>query len=307
MIKNLVKLGIGFGIILYLIYIFDFRAVINAISGANPFFLMLSLLVYSLTFLILTARWKMVLYAMGMDIPLSKAYGILAGGVLLSDITPSRLGEFTRPFLARRYIDTVSGLASVVFDKYVDVSTVLFMSGWGLMLLYFKGIVNSYLLVLFSGLLLIFSVGSVLLWTKRKKTIVFIKKICFLFRISPSIILEKFDESMRRINNPVKLLVLCLFITFFAWVTSAIRVLTIGMAIGFYLPFTYLVFLLPLVAVLSRIPVSISGLGFVEAGMAVLLSLFGVPLYAGISIAVLDRSITVFFHVLAGSRYALNW
>lgn len=308
MIKNLIKLAFGLGIIVYLIYIFDLRAVINAISGANPLFLMLSLLVYSLTFLILTTRWKIILSNMGITIPLSSAYYALVGGVLLSDLTPSRVGEFTRPYLARRYMDTASGFASVVFDKYVDISTVLFLSVWGFMLLYFKGLINSdysYLLAWFSSLLLVFFIGSVILWTKRKRTINFIRKICILLRISPFSILEKFDESIDRINKPARLLVLCLSITSFAWVTHAFRVFLITKAIGFSIPFDSLVFLLPLVAALSLIPLSISGLGFVEAGIAALLSLFGVPLYAGISIALLDRGITFLFHVIIGSKYVM--
>lgn len=120
-------------------------------------------------------------------------------------------------------------------------------------------------------------------------------------------ILEKFDESMGKINNPVKLLVLCFSITSFAWVTHTMRVVLIAKAIDISLPFVILVFLLPLVAALSLIPFSISGLGFVEAGIVTLLSLLGVPLYAGISIALLDRGSTFLFHVIVGSKYAMDW
>lgn len=82
MIKNLIKLGLGLGIIAYLIYLFDFRAVINAISGANPLFLVLAFLVYSFTFLILAIRWEIILSAMGITIPLSSAYYALALSLL---------------------------------------------------------------------------------------------------------------------------------------------------------------------------------------------------------------------------------
>lgn len=309
MIKNLIKLGIGLGILFYLIYIFDFRAVIDAISKSNPLYLALGLIVYSLTFLILAVRWRTILSSMRITIPLSAAYQAIVGGVLLSDLTPSKLGEFARPYLAKRHMDIPSGFASVVFDKYVDISSVLFLSGWGFLLLYFKGMINDdyrYLLAWFSGLVLVFFFGSVIFWAWRKQTINIVKKICVLLRISPVSILDKLDENMEKISNPPKLLVLCLTITSIAWVSHAIRITLLAMAIGYSPPFEYLVLLLPLVAALSLIPLSISGLGFVEAGLAALLSLFGVPLYAGISIALLDRSLTFLFHVLVGSRYVRN-
>lgn len=309
MIKNLIKLGIGLGILLYLVYIFDFRAVINAISKSNPFYLALSLLVYSFIFLILSIRWRTILSSMRITIPLSAAYQAIVGGVLLSSLTPSKLGEFARPYLAKRHMDIPSGFASVVFDKYVDISSVLFLSGWGFLLLYFKGMINDdyrYLLAWFSGLVLVFFIGSVIFWAWRKQTINIVKKTAILLRVSPISILDKLDESMGKIPNPPQLLVLCLSITSIAWFFHAVRISLLARAIGYSLPFEFLVFLLPLVAALSLIPLSISGLGFVEAGLAALLSLFGVPLYAGISIALLDRSLTFLFHVVVGSRYVKN-
>jgi len=309
MVKRLIKFGIGLGILLYLIYSFDFRAIINAISHTDPIFIMLSLMVYSFTFLILTIRWRIILSNMGITIPLYPAYRILAGGILLSDLTPSRLGEFARPYLARRYIDTASGFASVVFDKYVDVSTILFLSGLGYVLFYFNRMINmdfSYIYIWFSILLLMFFFGSISLWIRRRQTIDFLRNIFISLHVSHFKILTTFDESMGRINNPIKLFVLCLSLTILSWATQALRITLIASAIGYSPPFAFLILLLPITAALSLIPVSISGLGFVEAGVAALLSLFGIPLYAGISIALLDRGITFLFHVTIGSKYAMD-
>lgn len=305
-LKNLIKLGIGIGILLYLIYLFNVRGVINTISGAQPLLLAMSLVVYSFTFLILATRWKFILSNMGITIPLSSAYFAFIGGVLLSDLTPSKLGEFGRPYLVRRYMDMSQGISSVVFDKYMDISTVLFLSGMGFLLVYFDKITGynfGYLFVWLLALTLIFILGSVVLWIKRGQTIVLFKKISTKLHINTLTGLEKIDESMGKIKNPARLIGFCIPLTACVWVTHALRVTLIAKAVGISVPLIYLVLLLPLVAALSLIPLSISGLGFVEAGIAAVLSLFGVPLYAGISIALLDRSLTFLFHVLVGSRY----
>ncbi len=309
MVRGLIKFGIGLGILLYLIYYFDFRAIINTISQADPIFIMLSLMVYSFTYLVLTTRWRIILSNMGIIIPLYPAYRILLGGVLLSDLTPSRLGEFARPYLARRYMDTASGFASIVFDKYVDVSTIVFLSGLGYILFYFNGMISlsfSYIYIWFSILILIFFFVSISLWIRRRQTIDFLRNVCVFLHVSPLKILATFDESMGRINNPIKLFVLCLSLTILSWATQALRITLISSAIGYSPPFVFLILMLPITAALSLIPVSISGLGFVEAGVAALLSLFEIPLYAGISIALLDRGITFLFHVAIGSKYAMD-
>jgi uncharacterized protein (TIRG00374 family) len=306
LIKNIIKLGIGIGILIYLIYLFNLKGVINTVSGAQPLFLAMSLVVYSFTFLILATRWRFILSNMGISIPLSTAYFTFVGGVLLSDLTPSKIGEFARPYLARRYMDMAQGISSVVFDKYIDISAVLFLSCLGFVLVYFHKITGynfSYLFVWLLALILIFVVISVILWMKRTKAIGLFMKIIIKFHLSPITILEKFDKNMDRITNPVRLIGFCLPLTVFVWFTHAMRVTLIARAVGFSVPLIYLVFMLPLVAALSLIPLSISGLGFVEAGMAAVISLFGVPLYAGISIALLDRSLTFLFHAIVGSRY----
>jgi uncharacterized protein (TIRG00374 family) len=306
MIKNLIKLGIGIGILFYLIFLFNFKGVINTISGAQPLFLALSLVVYSITFLILTTRWRFILSNMGIAIPLTTAYFAFVGGVLLSDLTPSKIGEFGRPYLARSYMDMAQGISSVVFDKYMDISAVLFLSCLGLVLVYFDKITGynfSYLLVWLLALTLIFVFVSVILWTKRTQALGLFMKIITKFHLSPITIFEKFDKNMGRIKNPARLIGFCLPLTVFVWFTHALRVFLIAKAVGFSVPLIYLVLLLPLVAALSLIPLSISGLGFVEAGIATVISMFGIPLYAGISIALLDRSLTFLFHACVGSRY----
>jgi uncharacterized protein (TIRG00374 family) len=91
-------------------------------------------------------------------------------------------------------------------------------------------------------------------------------------------------------------------ITILAWITHALRIMIIARSIGFDLPLPVLVLALPLVSALSLVPVTISGLGLVEGGLAALLAVIGLPAVAGISIALMDRAITVIFHILIGGR-----
>ena len=316
MFKKIIKLIPGFAIIAYLAYTFDVRAIVKTISVAKPSFLFLSFLIYSFTFLILTARWKRILSGIGVKIPLLSAYQAFVAGTLLSDVTPSRLGDFSRPYLIKKYMDMGQGFASVAIDRYIDILTILCLSSVGFLLLYTKEILSGktviYLFLSFSILIFFFLIGTLLLWFKRAQIINFTtgvikrakKKSNFIFLDQLNSFLLEFDEGMSIVKRPLQLLTFSILLTVLAWVTHALRVSLIAQSVDYSISFIFLFCLLPAISALSLIPVSPAGLGLVEGGLAALLSLFGIPLHIGLSIALLDRALTVFFHILVGSRYS---
>jgi len=117
------RLLIGLLIIAALLYKFNLDEVILTIRSARPMYLVLGVLVYSITFLILSLRWKMILTWMGNDLPLTQAYQAFVGGVLLSDLTPARIGDLSRPLMIRDRININRGISSMVIDRYADILT----------------------------------------------------------------------------------------------------------------------------------------------------------------------------------------
>jgi uncharacterized membrane protein YbhN (UPF0104 family) len=64
--------------------------------------------------------------------------------------------------------------------------------------------------------------------------------------------------------------------------------------------------ILPLISALSLIPVTIAGLGLVEGGLMAVIATYGVPVSAALSIAILDRGLTMLFHFAVGGRIAIR-
>ena len=95
--KKIARLLVGLIIIGALLYRFDPDEIIQNIRSASPRYLAAGVLVYALTFLVLTMRWRMILSKMGERLPIVAAYQAFAGGVLLSDFTPGRIGDLSRP------------------------------------------------------------------------------------------------------------------------------------------------------------------------------------------------------------------
>jgi uncharacterized protein (TIRG00374 family) len=296
--KKAAKLLIGLLIIAALLYKFNLSEVALTMRSAKPMYLMLGIFVYSITFLILSTRWRMILTHMDANIPLSQAYQAFAGGVLLSDITPARIGDLSRPLMIRDRIDVNKGFASVIIDRYVDILTVFTLGFAGILL--FSQLFGAHLGFAAIFLLIVFLPTS-LLWINRPLMIRQIERLGWA-RLTD--LAHSFDYAVKTLENIPGLMIRCIFMTIIAWITQALRVILIAKSVGYDVPMQVLFLLQPLISALSLIPITISGLGLVEGGLTALLAALGVPLAAGISIALLDRAITVAFHILAGGRYA---
>jgi len=293
--RTAARLTFGLFLIAALLYRFDPAAVLSTILSASPL-LLLAPAVYSITFLILSLRWRRILHALGDDLPLSEAYQAFAGGMILSDLTPGRIGDLSRSLLVRDRVALNKGLASVVIDRYADILTIFALGLWGMLFLAQRG---PYILLASSVILMILASTS-LIWLRRSSVLRMLRS-----RSSRFIeIANAIEDAICEVRGVKVLMAGSVLMTILAWITHALRIVIIARSVGYDVPPIVLIFGLPLVSALSLIPVTVSGLGLVEGVLAVLLAGAGVPVVVGVSIALMDRAITVAFHILVGARAA---
>lgn len=298
-LKNIARITIGLLLIASLLYRFDPPAVYSTIISARLSYLLLAALAYSLTFLILSTRWRMILRRMGEELPILPAYQAFAGGMIISDLTPGRIGELARPLLVKDRVDLSRGIASVALDRYSDILTTFLLGLCGMTLLARWG---SHM-ILASSMLLLIIVFSSAFWFKRP---FLLKQVDRLGSARIKEAANALDRALGSVVDIKGLMLRSVLLTAAAWIFHALRIVLIAKSVGYEPPLHFLFLLQPLVSALALVPITISGLGLVEGGMAVLLTGFGIPAAAGISIALMDRAITVAFHILAGGRYALK-
>ena len=298
-LKRAARILIGLSLIASLLYRFDLGVVFSTIISAKLYYLFLAAFVYSITFFILSTRWRMILHSMGEDLPIVPAYQAFAGGMVISDLTPGRIGEFARPLLVRDRIDLNRGIASVAIDRYADILTTFILGLSGMLLLAQHG---SHM-ILASSIILFIVVLSSIFWFKRS---FIIKQMDRLGSSRITEIAHALDSALHGVADIKGLMLRSVLLTAVAWVVHALRIALIAKSVGFDVPLQMLFLLQPLVSSLALVPITISGLGLVEGGLAVLLAGFGIPVAAGISIALMDRAITVAFHILVGGRCAMK-
>ena len=297
--QSAARFFIGLLLIASLLHRFDPSVVFSAIISAKINLLCLAAVIYTITFLILSTRWRMILRHMSQDLPAASAFQAFAGGMIISDMTPGRIGEFARPLLVRDKIDITRGIASVAIDRYADILTTFILGLFGMLLLAQHG---SHLILAYSIILLIIVLSSAF-WFKRPFIIKQIDRSRFLHLAK---IAHSLDSALHDVANVKELMLRSVLLTAIAWIFHALRIVLIAKSVGFDVPLQTLFLLQPLVSSLALVPITISGLGLVEGGLAVLLAELGVPVATGFSIALMDRAITVVLHILIGGRYAMK-
>ncbi len=76
-------------------------------------------------------RWRRMLHAAGIRVPVSHAFGAYLAGIAMGAFTPGRAGEFFRAWLpARRFgAPVAASLATVIADRVFDLAFLLLVSG----------------------------------------------------------------------------------------------------------------------------------------------------------------------------------
>lgn len=299
-IKRTARLSVGLAMVILLLYRFDPSEVFRALVSADYRYLAFALLIYPVTLALLTARWRAILSRMGGSLPWGVSYQAFVGGVFVSDLTPARLGDLTRPLMVRDRLDLDKGAASVMVDKYADVFTTFILGLAGLLLLFHQS--NWYVFMAAFSLFFVLS-STTLLWLKRPLVINAVETLGSERFVAMASSLDRVFSSARGLGW---VMAYSIFLTAVAWMTQALRTSLVVRAFGFDVPFHVLFLLQPLISTLSLVPVTISGLGLIEGGMTALFTGLGVPPSAGIAAALVDRALTVLVHILVGARYAVR-
>jgi uncharacterized protein (TIRG00374 family) len=202
---------------------------------------------------------------MGYTLPISVAYQAFVGGMIISDFTPARIGDLSRPLLVRDRLDLSKGVASVAIDRYADILTTFILGFSGMTLLVQR---NTYT-VLSVSIVLALLLGAPARWVNRASVIRTIERLGFP-RFSN--LAKSLDTTISSMEGMQWILAKAVLMTAIAWITHALRIVLIARSVGYDVPLSILFLLQPLISTLALVPFTVSGLGLVEGGLTVLLA-----------------------------------
>ncbi|MFH1455583.1 MAG: lysylphosphatidylglycerol synthase transmembrane domain-containing protein [archaeon] len=288
----ILKLSLGLLILYFILKKVGVTELVNTISQIDIFFLPMALFFFLLT-LFLGALNLYFLLCYGLNIKL-KFFRILKYSLLswsFGMFIPGKLGEFSFAyFLKKRKVPVWRSFIILTMDKIITLFTLLSLTFIGF---YLFLSVNQFL-----NLLIFFLIFGMIFFY----VLIIFKEKNWLKRFLP----KKFALSISQFSNGFfymlkkrkKLLFLNTGLTFTKWFLSGIFHYFLFLSLGFDLNFGIVFLITAMVTIISLIPISISGLGVRESAAVYLYSLFLIPVYISLGVALIAVTTSYIISIL---------
>jgi uncharacterized protein (TIRG00374 family) len=284
----------------------DFGRTFELMRSANIWLLLAGLVAYYVTFPLRSLRWTLILRRVGTPVPYRAAMQILFLSWFVNCIVPAKLGDLYRAYLLRgNFGASISRTVGTVFIERVTDIIVIFALALAAGFWSFRGRnrpeVDALFLAgfVFAALLVLLVVG--LRYQGRRLTRLLPERAQELY--------ERFHEGSTGALTPRVLLPVGA-ITVVVWLLEGTRVFFVIHALnlsGMELGISSSVFVALAASLLTAIPLTPAGIGFVQGGIVLALGMYGVEAEAGTAVALTDFVLsTLSVIVIGGVLYAFS-
>lgn len=284
----------------------DFGATWAQITAANPIFLLLATLAYYATFPLRGLRWRFVLGRVGTKIGRRDATEILFLSWFVNCLVPAKLGDLYRAYLLKgNYGGSISRTVGTIFIERIADIVVIFALALAAGFWSFRGRsrpeIDALFLAgfVFAAILVLLVIG--LNYFGGRLTRFLPERVADLY--------ERFHEGSTGALTARSLPVIGA-LTVVIWLFEGLRLFFVIRALDLpdaNLGISAALFVALAGSLLTAIPLTPAGVGFVEAGIVGLLSLYGVVGEPAVAVALTDRAISILtVIVLGGIFYAFS-
>jgi glycosyltransferase 2 family protein len=289
----------------------DFERTWQLVSTANIGLLLLGLVAYYLTFPVRSLRWWLILRRVGTTVPYRDATEILFLSWFVNCLVPAKLGDLYRAYLLRgNYGASISRTVGTIFLERISDIVIIFALALAAGFWSFRNRNNPQVDTLF---LAGFVVAAAL--------VIFLVLLRFqgrrLSRFLPAQVAElweRFHEGSTGALKPMLLLQVGI-ITSAVWILEGVRVYFVIRSLDLQamdlpalnLGISATIFVALAGSLLTVVPLTPAGIGFVQAGIVGVLTLYGVSTEAGTAVAITDFLLsTLSVIVIGGVVYAFS-
>lgn len=285
----------------------DVDKLVAAVQAANPMLLLAAFLVFYAGFPLRGFRWMLLLRGASFRVGTADATRIIFLSWLVNCLVPAKLGDVYRAYLLK--INSTASLSrtfgTVFIERVLDLFAIAVL---GLAAGYWSfrnGLPPSIQVVFAIGVVVVVILGLMLLTLRN-----FGRRILVRLPIPRrERLLDLYDRFEEGVFGAVGIRALpgLVIVTGLIWATEAFRLYFVVQALGFpdvALGLSGVFFVALIGSLLTAVPLSPAGLGIVELGVVgVLTAAYQVPLTEATTIALVDRTISVFSIIVVGGLF----
>lgn len=273
-------------ILLALLTRIDYPSVIRVLGTAIPSVVGIAFISFYFSIFLRAIRWKILLNNNIITVKTKDVSEILFIGWFVNVILPAKLGDLYRAYMVRRnYGASLSVVVGSVFtERVLDMFTLMCLFGLAISLSFRGKMPLDVRYVLFSGATIA---------TLMVASIAFMK-YCpgVIRRVLPARLLDIYERFQLGALKSIRRVPILMLYSVAAWLLEAGRLYLVTHALNTPIPFSLIIVIALASSILTTLPITPAGLGFVEVTVVGILVLFGVEKNTAVSIAMLDRIIS---------------
>ncbi|MEZ0241304.1 MAG: YbhN family protein [Chloroflexota bacterium] len=279
------------------------------ILSANPWLLLAAFGIHYLGFPLRGARWALLVRGTGFPLRIRDATEIIFLSWLVNCLVPAKLGDVYRAYLLKinSPVSLSRTFGTVFIERVLDLFTIVVLGLAAGFVSFRNGLPGDVQLVFAAGIAFVMLLAAGLLTMRN-----FGRRLLVRLPL-PARVLEFYDRFEEGVFLAAGLRALprLVILTVLIWATEATRLYLVVEALGFpevHLGISGAFFVALSASLLTAVPLTPAGIGFVEGGIVSLLTLvYGVPQTEALAITLVDRAISVISVLILGSiAYALS-
>lgn len=271
-------------------------------------FFCLAVILYLLINLTQAYRIKLIIQSQGYgDISIIKVFWAHMVGTLFAEATPGRTGYLSIAYFLKEDTDVrlSHGLHSIPYIYSLDfiikaIATSLAIVYLSLTLAIPIESVRALMIVVAFGILIAVFFILMLFGVYPRPIESFLGRWVFGKRILET--LQLFRQSTLKTR---RILFLVIGLSLLSWLLWGLNFYVIGFSLGLHLPFLTFLFMQPVASLLSVVPITIGGLGFIEAGLTGIIVLYGISFERALAFALLSRVVELTVYLPTGAKTLL--
>jgi uncharacterized protein (TIRG00374 family) len=300
----ILRLAVSGALIYFILRDADLRSVFEAIGESNFALVLLAFVLTMAGAVGGTLRWRALLAAQGVRVPLGKLLQSYMTGIFFNQILPSTIGgDASRAYDSWRFGGTRAGAVTVVFvDRFLGMLALLAFAVGSMLL---SSRLNSVLP--FSRVWIVAAVAGMALvvW------LLFVPPRAFTRRLEEGRVpfaarIRTLTEALRLFHGRKDTLAVALLYSFAIQANVIVIYTLIAASLSLPVPLLDLLLIVPLAAMALVLPISINGIGVREGVFAFFMAPFGVTTAEAVAYAWIAYAILVAQGLLGGLVYAFR-
>ncbi len=293
---------IGLAIFIYIVYSIGPGQIIESISKIDLLLFSLALLTLIPSVLIKAYKQGLLVNAFATRLGIAESAKIWLIGFFFSIVTPGRSGNLLKAFYFadRAAISSGKGLAAAIVERIFDVAVLFLFALLGFVMLSFYFVFQFDL-----GLILLFFAAFLLLvfFFSKKGLVEFLGKPLFRFFVPKRFVrqlragFDQFFEGIAVYKARKRLMLKVALLTILSWIVIIVQYYFVVVALQINVSFLYIFAVMPIVNLLSVLPIAFSGIGTRGASLLFFLGLVGATASNAISFSIL----ILLFNLLLGA------